>query len=303
MKWTSLNRAKIKVYGKKGKVLPKGFLEEHISFLQSTLTNDIASLKDGEFNYNLWLTGNGQPIEDFFVFRDGDSFILDTEATPEKVITQFTKIKLSLQVFFEDLTEKMKHVFLFGDGSKDFIEKMFEKVPEKFSFLKKENMYVARNPLRIGEDGFDIFGNIDELIKELKDYSEINQEEFEDLRIENCIPRIHKELREGFHPLEANIEKFAFSFTKGCYVGQEAIARVHFRGRTPRTLSKFEIEGDVRENDEIFSDDKKIGVITSVNSKKTKALGYILRAKAEQEKEFKTKNGIVRFINECHLSL
>jgi len=302
MKWILLNRAKIKVYGKKGKVLPKGFLEEHISFLQSTLTNDIASLKNGKFNYNLWLTGNGQPIEDFFVFKDGDSFILDTEASPEEVITQFTKIKLSLQVFFEDLTEEMKHIFLFGEESKNFVEKMFERVPESFSFFKKGDVYVAKNPLRIGEDGFDIFGEIDELIEELKGYREINYEEFEDLRIENCIPRIRKELREGFHPLEANIEKFAFSFTKGCYVGQEAIARVYFRGRTPRVLSKFEIEGEVKENDEIFSDNKKIGTITSVNSKKTKALGYILRTKAEQEKEFKTKNGIVRFINECHFS-
>ncbi len=302
MKWILLDRAKIKVYGKKGKVLPKGFLEEHISFLQSTLTNDIASLKPGEFNYNLWLTGNGQPIEDFFVFRNQDFFILDTEAKPEKIIEQFTKIKLSLQVFFEDLTQKMKHVYIFGEGAEEFIKDTSGKVPQKFNFFEKDGLYIANNPIRVGEIGFDIFGNIEEILENLKEYPNITNLEFEDIRISNCVPRIHKELREGFHPLEANIASYAFSFTKGCYIGQEAIARVHFRGRTPRTLAKFEVISSVREGEDILSDGKKVGTITSVNSKGTKALGYILRAKVQQEKEFKTPNGKVRFINECHLS-
>ncbi len=299
MKWIPLNRGKIKVFGKKGKVLPKGFLEEHITFLQSTLTNDIASLKDGEFNYNLWLTGNGQPKEEFYVFKEENHFILDTDADPEKIIQEFTKIKLSLQVFFENLTHQFSHIYIYGEGSKEFIEKMFGEIPKKMKFLKKENIYVANNPLRVGETGFDLFGNLEDLLKDLPEEKKVNIDDFEDTRIKNCIPQIHKELREGFHPLEANIGGYAFSFTKGCYVGQEAIARVYFRGRTPRTLAKFEISGNVRENDEIFEGDKKAGIITSISPKSNTALGYILRAKAQEKKEFNTKEGKVIFIGEC----
>ena len=304
MKWIKLNRNKIKVYGKKGKVLPKGMLEEHLSFLQSTLTNDIVSLKDGQFNYNLWLTGNGQPREDFFVFKEDGHFILDCDEHGEEVIKQFNKLKLSLQVYFEDLTQELPHIFVFGDGCEDFIKDMFNQEIEKFTFKNLNGTYVANNPLRIGETGFDIFGDISKVGEYLNPSDEISIDDFEDIRIENCVPKIHKELRERFHPLEANIADYAFSFTKGCYIGQEAIARVYFRGRTPRTLAKFQLEGTVKENDEIFSSqDKKIGVITSVNSNHKIGLGYILRNAVQNEKEFKTSEGKVIFINECLLKI
>jgi len=301
MKWINLNRGKIKVYGKKGKVLPKGFVEEHISFLQSTLTNDIVALKDGEFNYNLWLTGNGQPKEEFYVYKEEDSFILDTDAEPEKIIKEFTKLKLSLQVFFENLTESFSHIYIFGKESENFIKELFNHVPEKFKFSKKDNIYIVNNPIRIGETGFDIFGQLEDILNKLPEDKRIDVDEFEDIRIKNCVPKIHKELKEGFHPLEANIGDYAFSFTKGCYIGQEAIARVYFRGRTPRTLAKFSIQGNVKEGDEIFDEDKKIGVITSVSAKSDNALGYILRAKAEENKEFKTKEGKVVVAGQCVL--
>ncbi|NPA52927.1 MAG: folate-binding protein YgfZ [Aquificae bacterium] len=303
MKWIKIDRTKIKVYGKKGKVLPKGFLEEHISFLQSTLTNDIASLKSGEFNYNLWLTGNGQPKEEFYVYRDDNFFILDTCADAKKIIDEFTKIKLSLQVFFEDLTLEYAHIYIFGEDSEKFLKNIFENIPEKFKFFKKDNIYIAQNPLRIGETGFDIFGKIEKIRDLFPKNQKIEEEEFEDIRIKNCVPKIHKELKEGFHPLEANIGQYAFSFTKGCYIGQEAIARVHFRGRTPRTLTKFVLQGDIKEDDQIFEGEKKVGVITSVSPKSEVGLGYILRTKLKEDTQFLTQKGKVKPQKECVLKL
>jgi len=117
----------------------------------------------------------------------------------------------------------------------------------------------------------------------------------EDIRIEKLIPRIRKELREGFSPLEAGLLSYGISLTKGCYVGQEAIARVYYRGRTPRTLAKFEIK-NVKEGDKIREDNKDIGLITSVNSKGDKALGYILRARAQVGKVLSCGAGEVRLL-------
>lgn len=67
----------------------------------------------------------------------------------------------------------------------------------------KEDVFLAKNPVRLKEIGFDLFGNIGKLIKELSEKAKVSEEEFEEERIKNCIPRIHKELREGFSPLEA----------------------------------------------------------------------------------------------------
>ncbi len=299
MNWIKLNRGKIKVFGKKGKVLPKGMAEEHTSFLHSQLSNDIINLKNGQFNYNLWLTGKGEPKEEFYVYKKDDYYILDSSADAEKIIEQFNKIKLSLQVYFEDITDELNHLFIFGEDADRFLKDKFDVAVEKFHFIEKDGVIFANNPYRVGEKGFDIYGDIEKVIKELNKEDEIDEIQFDDIRIKNCIPKIHKELREGFHPLEANILDIAFSLTKGCYVGQEAIARVHFRGKTPRTLAKFSINGDVNENDKILSDEKSIGIITSVNFKKDTALGYILKAKLEEGKEFTAGNGKVKPENIC----
>ena len=160
----------------------------------------------------------------------------------------------------------------------------------------KEDVFLAKNPVRLKEIGFDLFGNIGKLIKELSEKAKVSEEEFEEERIKNCIPRIHKELREGFSPLEAGVLSYAISLNKGCYVGQEAIARVYFRGRTPRTLIKFKVLEGVKEGDRILEEGKAVGLITSLSPSGNIALGYMLRAKLELEKEYKTEEGRVNVL-------
>ncbi|AAC07770.1 hypothetical protein [Aquifex aeolicus] len=127
MKWIDLKRSKIKVYGKPVKMLMKGLTapEEHTHFLHGLLTNDIKSLKPYTFNYNLWLKQNGQPIADFFVYKIKDYYILDTEEPADFVINEFNRLKLSLKVYFEDLTPNYKHVFIYGEGAEEFVKEKF----------------------------------------------------------------------------------------------------------------------------------------------------------------------------------
>jgi folate-binding protein YgfZ len=292
VKWVRLKRSKIKVFGKKGKTLPKGFQEEHTSFLHSLLTNDIRGLKPFSFNYNLWLRQNGSPIEDFFVYKLEDAYLLDTEGEAKKIIEEFERLKLSLKVYFEDLTT-FGHIFVFGEYAKDWVEKTFGMVPEEGKFFEKDGVFVANNPLRIREEGFDVFGKLDGL--ELPKEGQITEEDFEDLRIERKVPRIRKELREGYSPLEAGLLNVAISLTKGCYVGQEVIARIHYKGRLPRTLVLFKGE-NLQEEQKVFDGEKEVGLITSV-SRKGLALGYILTTKLEEKREFSTATGKVAVLD------
>ncbi len=293
MRWLRLKRSKIKVFGRKGKTLPKGFQEEHTSFLHSLLTNDIKGLKPFSFNYNLWLKQNGFPIEDFFVYKLEDAYLLDTEGDAKRIIEEFERLKLSLRVYFEDLTENYHHIFIFGEGAKEWVKRIFGSVPEEGKFFEKDGIFVANNPLRLREEGFDIFGTLNSL--ELPVGREISQEDFEGLRIEKKIPKIGKELRDGYSPLEAGLLNVAISLTKGCYVGQEVIARIHYKGRLPRTLALFEGE-NLQEGQKIFDGEKEVGLITSV-SKKGLALGYILLNKLEEKREFATDKAKVIVLN------
>ena len=290
MFYIKLNRSKIKVYGEEGKLLPKGFLEEHVSFLHNLLSNDIKGLKNGEFNYNLWLTPNGHPKEEFFVYREEDYFLVDTPADSKKIIEEFNRQKLSLKVFFEDLTQHLSHYFVFGEGINDYVRKKFGINEDFFHFKKYKNFLVARNPLRINQNGYDLIGKEEEIKDFLTDFEQISAEEFENIRIKNCMPAIYKELSEKIIPNETGFLEYFASLTKGCYVGQEAVARVYYRGAPSRALVKFLIKKSAEEGDEIYEKDKKVGFITSVSSDGRRGLGYILRAKVERGKTFKIKD-------------
>ncbi len=300
MKWIELNRSKIKVYGKPAKLLMKGMTapEEHTHFLHSLLTNNIKNLKPGQFNYNLWLRQNGQPVGDFFVYKLSDHYILDTEKPAQEVIEEFNRLKLSLKVYFEDLTPNLSHVFVFGEDAESFLKDAFGVSIKELEFTQTQNLIIANNPIRLKTPGYDLIGEVPTQLLDPKD--KITPQEFEDLRIKNCVPKIGKELREGFSPLEAGVLSYAIDMNKGCYVGQEAIARVYFRGRTPRVLAKLQkLEGELKEGDKILSDSKAVGLITSVNSQGTEGLGYILRAQYQEGKELKTQSGKIKLGRSC----
>ena len=301
MKWINLKRNKIKVYGKPAKILMKGLTapEEHTHFLHGLLTNDIKSLKPYTFNYNLWLKQNGQPIADFFVYKLKDYYILDTEESADFVIKEFNRLKLSLKVYFEDLSPSYKHIFIFGEDVEKFIKDAFGVSLNNYEIKEFNGFFIARNPIRLREDGYDIVGNLENILELFKEEDKITEEEFEDLRIMKCVPRIHKELREGFSPLEAGVLPYAISLNKGCYVGQEAIARVYFRGRTPRILAKFEVLEPIKEEEKILQEGKAVGLITSVSSKGNYALGYILRAKFKEGEIYETEHGKVKAVGVC----
>lgn len=295
MRWIKFERSKIRVYGKRGSVLPKGVEEEHTGFLHSLFSNDIKGMKEGSMLYSLWLKQNGNPIEDFFVYRIDGEYILDTQMHAQKLIEGFQRLKLSLRVYFEDLTDRLDHFFIFGDSSEGFVKSVFGLDIKEGEAKRKDGAVVAKNSIRLMEEGYDIIVEKGKLEGILKEEERLSLQEWEDLRIERLIPKIHKELREGFSPLEAGVLSFAISLTKGCYVGQEVIARVYYRGRTPRTLAKFEVK-HVKEGDRIRDEGKDIGVITSVDSKGKLALGYILRGKAELDKEYQCGEGKAKLV-------
>lgn len=88
-------------------------------------------------------------------------------------------------------------------------------------------------------------------------------EELERMRIEARIPAWGKELDDSILPAEAGLDETHISFTKGCYPGQEPIARLHHRGKVNRTLRVLEIDA-AEPGDEIRHGEKVVGRITSV---------------------------------------
>jgi tRNA-modifying protein YgfZ len=104
----------------------------------------------------------------------------------------------------------------------------------------------------------------DEVLDERPEGDEASDEEVERWRIESGIPRWGRELDDSILPAEAGLERTHISFTKGCYPGQEPIARQHYRGKVNRRLRVLDVDGDVAPGDELTHNGKAVGRVTSV---------------------------------------
>jgi folate-binding protein YgfZ len=87
--------------------------------------------------------------------------------------------------------------------------------------------------------------------------------DLERLRIEAATPRYGSELDDRVLPAEAGLEERAISFAKGCYPGQEPIARQHFRGKVNRRLRVLEVEGVPAPETPVVYGEKEVGRVTS----------------------------------------
>jgi folate-binding protein YgfZ len=126
-----------------------------------------------------------------------------------------------------------------------------------------------------------VFGEADGLPGELPGTVEVldaalvptlDDDEVERARIEAGVPAWGKELDDSILPAEAGLDETHVSFTKGCYPGQEPIARLRHRGKANRRLRVLDVEA-AASGDEIIWEDKVVGRVTSAVS--GSALGYV----------------------------
>ena len=89
------------------------------------------------------------------------------------------------------------------------------------------------------------------------------EEQLEEIRIRNGIPRWAREMDDKTFPQEVAIDERAVHYDKGCYVGQEAMAKIHLRGKVNRRLRTLEADDGLQPGTELFDGEEKIGVVTS----------------------------------------
>jgi len=133
----------------------------------------------------------------------------------------------------------------------------------------------------------------DEIIDERPPGAEVSEEELERWRIESGIPRWGREIDDRILPAEAGLDETHVSFTKGCYPGQEPIARQRHRGKVNRKLRVLDVEGRAEPGDELLYEEKKVGRVTSAVD--GLALAFVrVEVPQEAELQFAAKAGSAR---------
>ncbi len=193
---------------------------EAVQFLDGLITNDVKTLEDGAQMRAAFPNAQGRLIAAVRVLRSGDRYIFETEeATHETLFNNLFRFTYAGDFFVEDMSDRFRYFSVFGSSFLPSVHPLIEF--ERFG----------------GTDYFVHVDDADDLLTELKNNSaaSITDELFETLRIENGIPLYGVDMDETTVVPELGIDSL-ISYNKGCYIGQEIIARIHFRGHVAKQL-------------------------------------------------------------------
>lgn len=285
------NRGKLRLSGK-----------EHLRLLQGMLSNDVMKLEVGQGIYSTLLTVKGKVMTDMRVYRNDEYAIMDLEPGMNKQIKEhLIKYKLSYRAEIDDISYEYSQFHICGPDSAKFLYGFTSEDISRINELEfleitsNDYKYFVFRVNRTGETGFDILVDNEHADQLWRDICQKGDEyglrpfgldSLEILRVEAGIPVYGKDFDDSTIPIEAGLWN-ALSFEKGCFIGQEVVARIKWRGRVNWHLAGLTMEtNDVPSvNDPVYSDDKKIGRITSpvysYTLKKPVSLAYLRREYVE----------------------
>ncbi|WPE16105.1 folate-binding protein YgfZ [Candidatus Thioglobus autotrophicus] len=209
-------------------------------FLQGQFSNDIDALEEGVAQLNAYCQHQGKIIALIWVMRQEESFYLSFPADLEEVaVKRLNMFKMMSDVTITNVTTE---IFQLGICEGD----------------------------RQGLSPFKL--NAQQSIALVSDVSSINfssGEVWEQACIANEVPEVFLATSEKFVPqmLNLDIDEVGVSFTKGCYPGQEVVARLHYLGKSKRRMRAFECEQDLQVGDKLFA----------LGSSSAKASGVVVR--------------------------
>jgi tRNA-modifying protein YgfZ len=248
----------------RGKLMVSG--GEAAEYLQGQLTNDVEALDPGEGAYAALLDRKGHIQADMRVLRPTvDELWIDTEAAAlEAVRRHLETYKIGREVAIADLTAERAILSLIGPRSAELAG------TSPLSENRCETASVAGVAcLAVGtEAGIDLIakaGDAAPLREALlaAGAAEVGPEAAEIVRIEAGRPRFGAEMSTETMPAEAGIVERAISFSKGCYIGQEPVARLHYRGRPNRTLRGLELSAPAAPGTSLRLGEKEVGRVGS----------------------------------------
>ena len=244
---------------------------EAVQFLDGMITNDMKTLEAGGQMLAAFPNAQGRLLAVVRVLRQRDKFLLETEdATREKLFQNLFRFTYAGDFFVEDWSEEYEYCEIFGQKDDVYNPNVGEKWPGAFAF-----------ELPHGASYFlpaDLFEKFRSSLSEENDYVTISNELYETLRIESGIPKFGVDMDETTIVPELGLDGL-ISYNKGCYVGQEIIARIHFRGHVAKQLAGLTSGSEMNVGSELRLDDKNAGRVTSAGFSpklgKFIALGFV----------------------------
>jgi folate-binding protein YgfZ len=208
------------------------------SFLQGQLSNDIDTLEEGVVQLNAYCQHQGKIIALLWVMKQGEDFYLSFPDDLKVIVVQkLTMFKMMSDVNIKDVSNEMIQLGV--------IDEQLDS-----SFTLNDHQSVV-------------------LVETLDNIELANASEWEMACINNNVPEVILTTSEKFVPqlLNLDVDEVGVSFTKGCYPGQEVVARLHYLGKSKRRMRQFKGDTEFKVGDELIVS----------GSKSAKASGIVVR--------------------------
>lgn len=256
-------------------------------FLNGQVTNDVAALEPGEGLYAAFLTHKGKMLGDLRVLRTEDELLLDTERVAlQALFDMIRRFKVGYDVELHKRTLQRGLLSLVGPCARRVAGA--EDLPETEHAHRAGTIAGREVRLVVTDTGIDVLclsEDTEAVAAALRDAGAVpvGEDVAEVVRVERGRPRYGAELDDSTIPQEAGLNERAVSFTKGCYVGQETVARLYYKGKPNRHLRGLRLSAPAEPGAELRLGEKVVGRLGSaVVSPRLGPIGLaIVRREAE----------------------
>lgn len=268
------------------------------SFLHHLTSQDIKNLSVGTMSYALLLDAKARILADFFIWSLSDSLIAETEPfLRQKVLDRFSASLITEQVQIKDCSDDFRLIDVQGPLAWSLLDHLGSLEPFGAIVGKRASDHYALLIPNASHKNF--YSHLMKIGQPLGLVA-IDPDVEEIIRIEEGIPHYGKDFSEENLPPEARLFR-AISYNKGCYPGQEIVARLKTYGGIRRQLVGLKIHDQEvpLEDAKIFDSQTQVGWITSsCFSPKWQgplAMGYVQRSYAEQGRKLTVISGDCQF--------
>jgi folate-binding protein YgfZ len=261
--------------------------EQTVEFLQGQLTNDVRQLHADTAQWNGYCSPKGRLLGNFLMWRQGDDYLLqmagDIRESVQKKLAMFI---MRSKTRARDASDERVRLVIAGEEAAEAVQKAFGALPDApLRTTATENGHI----IRVGVDKFVLSlapAAVEPVCTCLLRYATpVGAPVWDNLRLNAGIPMITAATQDQFVPQMVNLEVIGgVSFQKGCYTGQEIVARSQYLGKLKRRMFLAHVDAAAAPGDSLYSadmDGQATGMV--VNAAPAAAGGFDLLAVMQVE--------------------
>jgi len=261
--------------------------DDAAEFMQGQFTNDVEQVNENNSQLNAFCNNKGRMVANFRLFKYQQNYFFSVKNNlVDQSIKHLQNYILRSQVAIQDVSEQLIHLGVSGDNAakllSSFIDISSDEIDsvsfnEKYIVIRVASLHSNKTPRYEIFCSFEHAKTLWEIIS--AQVEAVNSSSWDYLNIQAGLPFINADTSEEFVPQMVNMDLInGVSFTKGCFTGQEIVARMHYLGKLKKRCFKVHIasENKPASGDKLFAENARAGQNTGmvIQAEKNSESGY-----------------------------